>query len=201
MNKRLISVFFVAILLLTAFYLLTNRACKGISCINFKDKEAFSLKDTYQNDQTGFKGAYTTPETTLRISIKSVKTSREADAQIESEIQKVKSVFANAISPYPGEVSNEIECGKDFTPTFDQKKINGIDVNFLTSYLSERLTFGACTKEQAKYKEIEAFFYCPEQKNLVTFELIAKTEDFDKNQGYYEEILNSLKCAGKKSIY
>lgn len=195
MNKRTIVGIVLVAGLLLAFYFLHHKACKGISCLEFKGKEAFQLKDTYQTTKTAFKGAYTDSGTTLRISLTSVKNEGEASTLIDNEIQKIKAVFANAISPYPGEISNEIVCGEDFVPKFDEKKINGRKVRYLTSYLSQRLTFGACTKEQAVNEEIQAFFYCSQQKNLVSFEIISSIDDFQKNMSQYKEILNSLDCA------
>lgn len=130
----------------------------------------------------------------LRVDITSSVAKEQANRLIQTRIAKMKALFENATSPYPGEISDEIVCDKRFKPTFTSEGINGIPVSYFTGYLNSRLTYGACTEDQAVNKGIMTLFYCPAQRKVYQLELISEKDRFIKNEADYLRIIRSIQC-------
>lgn len=180
--------------LLTVFFIWSQRnSCAKLSCLNI-DLSAYQIDQTYENSQSAyrilFKGEQ---EDTIRIVKKQVNKESQSSV-ISSEIQKINAYYENAISPYPGQISDEIECPKNFIPELKTRKIGGQETNYFEAYLTERLGIGACSNEQAKNKEIIAWYYCEDQENLYQIEIISEKERFNQNTKYFYSLLDSISC-------
>jgi len=167
--------------------------CKKLSCINI-DIDGFKESLVYENSPSIYRALYENElGDMVRVEKKRVNV-ENAESVINSETQTINAYFENAISPYPGQISDEIECSKDFVPELKTENISGVEVDYFEVYLTERLTIGACSNDQAKHKEIIVWYYCENQENMYQFEIISEKENFSQNRDYFYGILNSLSC-------
>jgi len=107
----------------------------------------------------------------------------------------MKKLFEKERSPYPGEISDTVACDDKFVPTWKlQNNLNGIEINYTTAFLNDRMVYGACTENQLSYEALFMAFYCPEQEKLYQLELINDKNSFLGNQERYMKILDSIRC-------
>lgn len=194
---KLLSVL-LGFLLLTGiifiFLTLRLRTCQKLNCLFFKGRENFHLKELYQDDKNIYRALFFDKNDLLRVNIQSQIDSSSAEKYIQGEITRMKALFANAVSPYPGEISNEIVCGKKFTPNLTTIKTNNLTISYFTGYLNERLVFGACTEDQALYRGILALFYCSKQNQVFQIEVIVPKDEFSRSPQKYQEMLRTISC-------
>lgn len=128
----------------------------------------------------------------LRMTSEREITADKAASTISGWTSQIEGLYQQAISPYPGEISDQIECPEKFHPN---KKVITNDSLHITAienlHLSDRLAPGACGEESASYKSIVAMFYCAEQKKLFKLEFIFQKGDYPENK---EVLLSSLSC-------
>ncbi len=195
-NKSLLA--FLGILLLIGIALGTliwsRRTCQKLNCLSFPGRENFRLKELYQNDKNIYRALFSDKTNLLRVNIQSNIDSVSAEKYIQGEITRMQALFANAASPYPGEISDEIVCGKKFTPELNILNNNGLTMSYFTGYLNQRLVFGACTEDQAVYHGILALFYCPQQNQVFQLEIIVPKDEFSRNPQKYPETLRTMSC-------
>jgi hypothetical protein len=132
----------------------------GFSSMKFKH---FNLYDsrvigtkiiyTYYSDDGEF----------LKINVKNFSNYKSANQFINLSRIQTDSLFETHISPYPGQISNAIECQKDYLPIpnyfFEDNKSNFDRFYFLT-YASERFGLGVCVDDLIKYKLLEGWIVC-----------------------------------------
>ncbi len=189
-----ILLLFFAFLLVPAFIISRFLHCQEIRCISITGLDKYSLKEIYQKTNSVYRALYTNDKNMLRIEIRNGINQNEAQKSIDAQTARMEALFADATSPYPGDITNEISCGEKFKPKMTIENINGIRITHFTGYLNNRLTFGACTEDQAVYKGIEALFYCNNQSKLYQMEIIAPTKMFSENENAYYNLLESIHC-------
>ena len=120
----------------------------------------------------------------LKIQIENI-SFNNVNQTIEKKFLEIESLYREIHSPYPGIVSNKVSCENNYLP----KKIENYPKEYLIVYATERLTFGACSKDLIHYQSIIYPIYC--NKKLFTFNLfIPLSEQINK----YEDKLNKIKC-------
>lgn len=154
----------------------------------------YRLKEIYQDDGAIYRALYFDQNNLLRVQVQSRISEPQSQQYRQAQIVRMKGLFANAASPYPGEISDEIACGEKFIPQLKYLQAKNLEIAYFTGYLNQRLVFGACTEDQAIYHGFLAFFYCPKQAQFFQLELIAPKEDFFRSPGKYEEMLQSISC-------
>ena len=194
-RKRTFSVVLLIIIALALILLLYNkRQCSRLGCLSIEGLDKFKVQEVYQDDDNTYRALLSKDSDLLRINIRTGISETEAKSDIQARVTKIKALFENAASPYPGEISDEIECGDEYKPVFSEERINGVQISYFTGFLNSRLVLGACTEDQAVYKEIFALFYCPKQQQFYQIELIAPEEVFNPNEDKYKQILYSIEC-------
>ncbi|MDO8551808.1 MAG: hypothetical protein Q7S03_03980 [bacterium] len=151
----------------------------------------FKIKEVYEDDQNVYRALYNKDDNIIRVEVRSNLSSEEAKSLTRSQVTKINALFANAISPYPGAISDEIVCPEEFKPVYKTSNINGLEVTSLTGFLNNRLVFGACSQDQAAYKDVLSLFYCKKPKSFFTFELIKPN---NQNAKDFLQTLSSLRC-------
>ena len=171
----------------------SNSSCNKLSCLNI-DIDEFKENQVYEDSPRVFRALYKSElGDMIRVEKKKIDKENQKTA-IYSEVQKIRAYFENAISPYPGQISDEIECPENFIPELKTKDIGGVETNYFEVYLTERLAIGACSEDQAKNTEIIAWYYCENQGNLYQLEIISEKERFNQNKKYFYDILDSFSC-------
>lgn len=168
-------------------------SCSRISCITIKDQNKYLLKDTYEENKYIYRAMYTNSGNLLRIETRP-SSPDEANQAIQTQIVRTKGLFEDAAAPYPGEISDVIACSNEYKPVYSSKQQNGINVSHFEGYINDRLVFGSCVDDQAKYHDTLAMFYCPNQKKFYQVEVIIPRKDYINNKQENDSILNSLGC-------
>lgn len=159
-----------------------------------KDLDKFKVQEIYQDDRDVYRALLSKDSDLLRVDVRSSIPESDAEKRIQARITMMKVLFENAASPYPGEISDEIECGERYKPVFSVEEINGIQVSYFIGYLNKRLVFGVCTEDQIAYQGILSLFYCPSQSQLFQLEIITSKEKFSRSPEASREMFSSITC-------
>lgn len=158
---------------------------------------SYKQKEIYEDTRSTYRGLYQNHDELLRVEILSGMDVSEAQRRIDGQIAQIKSVYEKARAPYPGEISDTIECDKDFLPMYDTVQAGSLLISRVTAFLTNRLTFGACTSEQAVNRSMLALLYCPTQKKLYQLEFITRKNQFDELSAIYSASIRSLQCTSR----
>lgn len=146
----------------------------------FFDEHEIATKVTLRDSKNIFK-----IEAITDIDIKS------ADILINDKILTIKALYGNALSPYPGEISNELICNEKFMPEFNTKKTDRLSYSYFILFANDRFTYGACSEDLIEYKSILAWTYCDEKNIFYQFELFSSIESFSESN---LELITSFSC-------
>jgi len=197
-RKNLKYVYFIIFIFFAAvaftYFSSQQKSCQKLNCLVMKNLDQFQTKEVYQDDPKTYRALLSFDEDLLRVEVNSAITENEAEKQIQAQITRMKALFEKATAPYPGEISDVIQCEWEFRPISGTSYQNNIQISHFTGFLNSRLVFGACTADQAVYRGILALFYCSGQKQLFQLEIIAPAEKFKASPENYTQILQSLAC-------
>jgi len=176
------------------FLIYKDRPCTKLECLSMEGLEGFKIQEVYQNDDNIYRALLSKDNDLLRVDIRSNISESEGKSSIHAQITRIKALFENAASPYPGEISDEIECSDEYKPVFSEEMINGIQVSSFIGFLNDRLVLGACTADQAVYRGMLSLFQCPNLNQLYQVEMIAPREKFSEQSEGYKNMLQSISC-------
>jgi len=129
----------------------------------------------------------------IRTEIYSKVSQKEAENFTQIKKMKMQGLFENARSPYPGMLSNEIECGKKFLPIFKELTINDLKIQYMRGLLNERLQYGSCLDSEIKFIGHTALFYCQNQQKWYQVEMIMQSNE-NNAADWPLSILKSIRC-------
>jgi hypothetical protein len=78
--------------------------------------------------------------------------------QLRAKEAMMKGLYANMPSPYPGLISDEIQCGEEFRPEIELDEANLVLT--VKGYVTPRLTFGACSWDLIEYRAFFKHYFC-----------------------------------------
>ncbi|MFZ5535742.1 MAG: hypothetical protein ACOY3M_06345 [Patescibacteria group bacterium] len=163
--------------------------CENLTCITIPNRTIFHLKEEYADTADTYRALYESPSSLLRIEAKKT-LKQQADQELDGAVSRMKALFEKAPAPYPGEISDAIVCDDRYIPRYTEA--NGI--RYFTGFLNNRLTFGSCSQDQAVYRGIMGFLYCPKSSLLIKLELIAETQEFTSHEKEFTDRINALSC-------
>jgi len=168
-------------------------SCARLACITLKDNNKYSIKEKYEENKYIFRALYQNGVNLLKIEMRPSSLA-ETNQAIQTQLTRTRGLFEDAAAPYPGEISNVIACSNEYKPVYSSKKQNGINVSYFEGYVNDRLVFGSCADDQAKYHDTLAMFYCAKQKKFYQVEVIIPRKDYINNKQENDSIINSLGC-------
>ncbi len=188
----LIVILFVGI----GIYFLSGKfPCQRLTCLSLKDRDQYKIKNIYEENKYIFRALWENGDNLLKTEIRTDSTIEEANQAIQVQLARTKGIFEDAAAPYPGEISDIISCGQEYQPKYSVKEQNGIRISYFTGFVNERLVFGACTADQAIYRDTLAMFYCDKQRKFYQIEIIIPNKDYPQHHEEYQQILDSIACA------
>ena len=171
-------------------------ACHRLSCIHFDGDTSIGMKDIYEErDVTVFRALYTVskPSGLVRVDIRGDVNAQKVDEYIRGRITRMKALYDNHRSSYPGLLSDEITCGESLKPAYTSfLSESGVRISQITGYLNDRLVFGSCSKDQVVYKGMKLLFACPMRKQFYDIEFISPVESFSQEK--YAALARSVSC-------
>ncbi len=117
------------------------------------------------------------------------------DAETATQLQEdgimgVEALYADALSPYPGDISRKIVKDRKFSPKLVRKD----DRAYYLLYANERFGYGASTGEAVKYVSLFGWLHCAESERFFKIRLFAPAKSSDLAK--LEKLFASLECAG-----
>lgn len=189
MNK-VIPYIAVVLILFGGYHFFVSSQCLGYSCISFAGMERFRIEEEYENSSKTYRALLRDNEVRIRIEMYADISSEDAASYDKIKVMNIESLYETAKSPYPGALSNEIECGKEYRPQVGKHTVNTVPSTYIRGYLNDRLQYGACLKEELEYESFLVLFHCPSQKKWYQFEIITPLGQQMDNK----RILDSLAC-------
>ncbi len=184
----------VLIFIIGIYFLLNQFYCHHLECITIKDLIKYNVKTAYEDNKYSYRALYQFNNNLLKIEVRPDFSQEEAMQAIQTQIVRTKGLFEDAAAPYPGEISDVISCSNEYKPVYSSRQQNGINVSFFEGYVNDRLVFGSCVDDQAKYHDTLTMFYCEKQKKFYQVEIIIPRKDYIENKKENDSILNSLGC-------
>jgi hypothetical protein len=189
------------VIIASAFFLINNleysnqgSASKELNSIGLNSEllEDFTLeKKFFDETEQSTKLLYHRNGEVLKISSLGSIDKASADIVLSGQIQTINALYANALSPYPGEISNEIMCPEKFMPELYTKQIDSLNYTYFTLFATDRFTYGACAEDLVKYKSILAWTYCSKKNTFYRFEFFIPIETFSKS---HLDMITSFRC-------
>lgn len=164
--------------------------CAKYSCISFSDKNDYSLEEEYENSSDAYRAMLRNGTTRIRIEAYPHTSKEEAASHDKIKVMNIESLYETAKSPYPGALSNEIECGSEYRPNVKQIIVNTIAMTHVQGYQNDRFQLGSCMKEEIQYKSDLVLFHCESQKIWYQFEVITPLNEAGKDK----QTISSLRC-------
>lgn len=192
--KALIYVLFLGSVSIIAVTVLMRNTCTKLSCLQMDRLASYKQKKIYEDTISTYRALYQRNGEILRVDVRSNIIESEAKTHIDGQLAQIKTQYADTRAPYPGEVTKTIVCEKYYQPSYRQESVNGLSMTIVESFLTDRLTYGACTDDQAVNRSILALLFCPSQKKLYQLEFIAPTNVFTQRQSNYETMLTTIQC-------
>ncbi|MDP8219115.1 MAG: hypothetical protein P9M03_10360 [Candidatus Theseobacter exili] len=91
-----------------------------------------------------------------------------AETLIGNEIIGVKALYDNALSPYPGDISNRIVFNEKFRPVLKTINNKAVEYKYFLLFSNKRFGLGVGSDDLVEYKHLLGWFYCSEFSELHT---------------------------------
>lgn len=190
-----LSILLIIIIVSVSIYiLLASLECRQLSCLSLKNLNLYRVKKTYEDNRYTYRALYGMDQVLLRVEIRNNYSVQESDQFIQSQIARTKGTFEAAAAPYPGELSDIISCSDEYKPVYSTKSKNGIQFTYFSGFINDRLVFGSCVSDQAKYKDTLVMFYCDSQEKFYQLEVITPNNGSAIKENLDQEILDSISC-------
>jgi len=167
--------------------------CSNLSCFLMTNTNDYAIEERYSDTKEVYRALYKHNNRYIRIEARPIDPAQK-DAELHAAINRMRALFEKAPAPYPGEISDAIVCDPAFIPIMKELKNADTQLTYFIGYLNNRMTFGSCSLDQAVYKGIVAYTYCPAKKLYLSLELFAPTKDFETNSAELENQIRSLRC-------
>lgn len=115
----------------------------------------------------------------------------DAATLLQDGVMGIQALYANALSPYPGDISNQVATELAFQPRLFRVTNSPVAFTYLLLYANDRFGYGATTKDSVKYKSLIGWFYCEPRKEFFKVKLFASPKAGDREM---ERTLTSLRC-------
>jgi arylsulfatase A-like enzyme len=104
----------------------------------------------------------------------------EARTYVQEQNYVLESLFKRLPNPYPGMITNAIECPDSFKPEIVDTQVQGSPVSVYVLNSTPRFTYGTCVDELIRYRGVRTFVYAAGKKTLFRIELFYPKQSFDK---------------------
>ncbi len=147
--------------------------------IDSKELKNFQLTDFIELKE---KKVYALTKGNEHLKIEMIEYSARDSAQqlIDMELFQVKSLFGKSFSPYPEQLSKEIECSKELMPSYFVAEVKGERRPYLLTFSNERFGLGICSKDLISFRYLMGWIYCSQKKELYKIRYFIPKDQNDK---------------------
>ena len=111
---------------------------------------------------------------------------------LDDGIMSLRALYADSLSPYPGDISRRIVHSQKFRPRFVQTTQNGTRYAYFVLFANARFGYGTFADDRVKYKSLVGWFYCEQVERFYKVRLFVPKETGDQE---LETFFLSLRCA------
>ena len=115
----------------------------------------------------------------------------DAATLMQDGVMGIQALYANALSPYPGDLSNKVETDPAYRPRLLQLTNDAVPFTCFLLYANDRLGYGATTKDSVKYKSLMGWLYCAARKEFFKVKMFVPLAMSDRE---LEAMFFSLRC-------
>ncbi len=115
----------------------------------------------------------------------------DAATLMQDGVMGIQALYANALSPYPGDISNKVETDPAYRPRLIQVTNDAVPFTCFLLYANDRLGYGATTKDSVKFKSLMGWLYCAARKEFLKVKLFVPLAMSDRD---LEALFFSLRC-------
>jgi hypothetical protein len=133
----------------------------------------------------------TNRERTMKIELFPDLEAEAARAIVQDGIMSLQALYANALSPYPGDISHRLEASPKFRPQFFTNTVGNVTYSYFLLFANERLSYGATAEDLVRYKSLLGWFHCGPAGNLYKVRLFVPLTTESRE---LEEFLVGLCC-------
>lgn len=188
MSARLLAILCLVLIAVSAHAPRDNAADHVPSIV-----QGFTVSETYIDTPEQFQALYHSAGHKVRVDIRRPMGRHEAASLIAQRIHSMKSLYDPRLSPYPGDLSNEIMCPEPYLPTFGSRETPDVHIQFAQGLATKRLTFGACADDLIVYRGLIAWYWCSASQTVVQLEaMVPKAEPLATT--ILEDYLHALRC-------
>lgn len=164
-------------------------------CLEAFGDPPWKLIDVYESTDTSWRGIFSFNDSLIRIQRVSGVSAADAEVLTRARIAQIEGQYEPARSPYPGVISDAIVCAQQYMPSFrDGLLPSGIVYRSVSAYVNDRLQYGPCTEQQARYKTDVMLYYCLNTKQWFEVEMFVPL-DLYKPKGAGPYSFNLFTCS------
>lgn len=155
---------------------------QNLEILQSEHLRSFRVSDVYKRrNSTTY--TLTNQEKILKIQVICNITKESEKILLADGIMSLEALYANALSPYPGDISKRIVSNKKFVPKFFSKTVNDRNYTFFILFANEWLGYGVRTEDVVKYKSLIGWLYDEETERFYKIRcfvpLETKNEDLE----------------------
>jgi len=126
---------------------------RGYSLTGFHTSEIQSRR--FSTEMT-----FTNAERVVKIEIIPELDQEGAQTLLNDSIMGVQALYANALSPYPGDISRQVVSDRRFSPELVRTNWGSGARQYMLLFANDRLGYGAVTADVVKYRSLLGWTYC-----------------------------------------
>lgn len=167
----------------------TLNQATGVTGISFPQDREFKI-DLFRELDRGFLIKASNNGMVLKLNITMPISEMEAREHARLSIKIIRSLYQALPSPYPGMISQAIQCPPQYQPQELQVETELLNLQTWLVSATNRLTYGACDDGLIGYHGVLSFIYRPEEKTLYRLELFYPKDRFteDKLRKFFRDL-------------
>lgn len=133
-------------------------------------RRSFELVEQRQ-DRFSHRSTLTRKDQVLHLETIAELDAESAATVIHEGVIGIEALYANALSDYPGDLSQKVTTPPRFRPVLSRAPLGQVPRAYFLLYATERLTFGAVSEDTAKRRALLGWIYCESERALYRVEL------------------------------
>ena len=113
-------------------------------------------------------------ESVLKIEVIDGIDSASASTMIADGMMGLQALYANALSPYPGDISREVVSDRHFRPQVVSTNMHGRSLNYALLFANERFGYGVASTDSVRYRSLVGWIHCADRSALYKVRYFAK---------------------------
>ena len=118
-------------------------------------------------------------EVTVKLEVLQGIDGPSADALFDDGRMGLEALHADALSPYPGDISKRISAGAEYLPRFKSQDAEDARRRWCLLFANDRLGYGATTRDAVRYRSLCGWIHRPTSGSFTkvrVFEPLASDE-------------------------